>query len=119
MNFWIIAIALLAIPAVIVSWPLFKGPAKEKIIGLFVILVLPLAGILMYQEIGTPEAIHLPSASVASQSAQQQSAHDTQGGQMDALIASVARSRGDTVVTDNTRHFENIPDLQLVNWLSR
>jgi tRNA(fMet)-specific endonuclease VapC len=40
-------------------------------------------------------------------------------GEMDALIASVARSRGDTVVTDNTRHFENIPDLQLANWLSR
>jgi tRNA(fMet)-specific endonuclease VapC len=40
-------------------------------------------------------------------------------GEMDALIASVARSRGDTVVTDNTRHFENIPELQLANWLSR
>lgn len=39
-------------------------------------------------------------------------------GEIDALIASVARSRGDTVVTDNTRHFENIPDLQLANWLS-
>lgn len=89
MNFWIIAIALLAIPAAIVSWPLFKGPAKEKITGLFVVLVLPLAGILMYQEIGTPEAIHLPSPSVERQSAQQQSAHDAQGGQMDALIASL------------------------------
>jgi len=90
MNFWIIAIALLAISAAIVSWPLFKGPAKEKITGLFVVLVLPLAGILMYQEIGTPEAIHVPPSSMARQSAQQQqSAHDTQGGQMDALIASL------------------------------
>lgn len=89
MNFWIIAIALLAIPAAIVSWPLFKGPAKEKITGLFVVLVLPLAGILMYQEIGTPEAIHLPAQSMTRQTAQQQSAHDMQGGQMDALIASL------------------------------
>jgi len=89
MNFWIIAIALLAIPAAIVSWPLFKGPAKEKITGLFVLLVLPLAGILMYQEIGTPEAIHMAPASPARQSAQEQSAHDVQGGQMDALIASL------------------------------
>lgn len=89
MNFWIIAIALLAIPAAIVSWPLFKGPAKEKITGLFVVLVLPLAGILMYQEIGTPEAVHLPRTSAARQAAQQQSAHDMQGGQMDALIESL------------------------------
>jgi len=89
MNFWIIAIALLAIPAAVVCWPLFKGPAREKITALFVVLVLPLAGILMYQEIGTPEAIHLPSASVANQSAQQQSAHSTDNGQMDALIESL------------------------------
>jgi len=89
MNFWIIAIALLAIPAAVVSWPLFKGPAKEKITGLFVVLVLPLAGILLYQEIGTPEALRLPSASMARQAAQQESAHSTQGGQMDALIASL------------------------------
>jgi tRNA(fMet)-specific endonuclease VapC len=38
-------------------------------------------------------------------------------GEIDALIAAVARSRGDIVVTDNTRHFENIPNLQLENWL--
>jgi len=39
-------------------------------------------------------------------------------GELDAIIAAVARSRGDIVVTDNTRHFENIPNLQLENWLS-
>lgn len=38
-------------------------------------------------------------------------------GQLDALIASVARSRQDVLVTDNTRHFINIPSLQLENWL--
>ncbi len=89
MNFWIFAIALLAIPAAIVSWPLFMGSAREKIIGLFVVLMLPMAGMLMYQVIGTPEAIHLPSASVAQQSSQQQSAHSTQGGQMDELITAL------------------------------
>lgn len=39
-------------------------------------------------------------------------------GEMDALIAAVARSRGDIVVTDNTRHFENILSLHLENWLA-
>ena len=89
MNFWIVAIALLAIAAAIVSWPLFTGSAKEKITGLFVILMLPLAGLLMYQQIGTPEAIHLPPASAARQSAQQQPAHSAQQGQMDDLIAAL------------------------------
>ncbi|HEY5776552.1 MAG TPA: hypothetical protein VIS57_10730, partial [Xanthomonadales bacterium] len=89
MNFWIFAIALLAIPAAIISWPLFTGPAKEKIMGLFVFLMLPLVGILMYQIIGTPEAINLPSTMAAQQSAQQESAHSAQQGQMEELVASL------------------------------
>ena len=39
-------------------------------------------------------------------------------GQLDAAIAAVARSRQDTLVTNNIRHFENIQNLQLENWLS-
>jgi len=38
-------------------------------------------------------------------------------GNLDALIAAVARSRQDILVTDNTRHFINIPNIQLENWL--
>ena len=38
-------------------------------------------------------------------------------GEIDALIAAVARSRGDIVVTHNTQDFENIPQLQLEDWL--
>jgi tRNA(fMet)-specific endonuclease VapC len=37
-------------------------------------------------------------------------------GELDALIAAVARSRQDIVVTNNTRHFINISNLQLENW---
>ena len=37
-------------------------------------------------------------------------------GEIDALIAAVARSRLDTVVTDNIRHFKNIEGLKLENW---
>lgn len=39
-------------------------------------------------------------------------------GNLDALIAAVARSRQDILVTDNTRHFINIPNIQLENWLN-
>lgn len=39
-------------------------------------------------------------------------------GEIDAVIAAVARSRQDILVTNNTRHFINIPNLQLENWLA-
>jgi tRNA(fMet)-specific endonuclease VapC len=38
-------------------------------------------------------------------------------GELDSLIGAVARSRGDILVTHNTRDFENIPNLQLEDWL--
>ena len=39
-------------------------------------------------------------------------------GHLDALLAGVARSRHDVLVTDNTRHFINIKGLMLENWLN-
>lgn len=88
MNFWIIAIALLAIPALLVCWPLVRGSAGDRITGLFIVVIMPLAGVLLYQSIGTPEAIGLPSAS-ANQQAAQQEPHSAQQGQMDELIAAL------------------------------
>jgi len=38
-------------------------------------------------------------------------------GEFDALVASVARSRQLILVTDNTKHFQHIPNLALENWL--
>lgn len=38
-------------------------------------------------------------------------------GEIDALIAAVARSREDILVTNNIRDFENITNLELENWL--
>jgi tRNA(fMet)-specific endonuclease VapC len=39
-------------------------------------------------------------------------------GESDAMIAAVARSRQDILVTNNTRHFENIANLELEDWLN-
>jgi tRNA(fMet)-specific endonuclease VapC len=39
-------------------------------------------------------------------------------GDLDLQIAGVVVSRGLTLVTNNTRHFERIPDLPLDNWLA-
>jgi tRNA(fMet)-specific endonuclease VapC len=38
-------------------------------------------------------------------------------GEIDAVIGAVARCRQDILVANNTRHFINIPGLQLENWL--
>ncbi|EFA69702.1 type II toxin-antitoxin system VapC family toxin [Cylindrospermopsis raciborskii] len=38
-------------------------------------------------------------------------------GEFDALIAAVARSRNDILVTNNIKDFINIPNLKLDNWL--
>ena len=35
------------------------------------------------------------------------------------LIASQAVGEGLTVVTDNSKHFENMPDVKVVNWMER
>lgn len=39
-------------------------------------------------------------------------------GELDALIAAVARSQQAILVTNNIRDFENIQNLQLENWLA-
>ncbi|MGC9528099.1 MAG: type II toxin-antitoxin system VapC family toxin [Limnospira sp.] len=38
-------------------------------------------------------------------------------GELDAIIAAVARSRQLILVTDNVKHFENIVNLEIENWL--
>lgn len=37
----------------------------------------------------------------------------------DFLIASAAYCRGLTLVTDNVKHFKNIKDLEIENWVVR
>jgi tRNA(fMet)-specific endonuclease VapC len=36
---------------------------------------------------------------------------------MDMQIAAHARSMGAIVITNNTRHFSRVPDLQVENWV--
>jgi len=86
MNFWIIAIVLLAVPAAAISWPFLAGSAKERIIGMLVLITIPLAGLLLYQYIGTPEAIKIPT-STPRQAAQTQQPHSSQQPEMEDMVA--------------------------------
>lgn len=88
MNFWIYAIALLAVSAAVISWPLIGGTARDRIMGLFIVLIIPLGGIILYQNVGTPAAINLAAAK-PQQAAQEQPPHATGQGQMDALVTSL------------------------------
>jgi len=38
-------------------------------------------------------------------------------GAMDMMIAAHARSQGATLVSNNTRHFDKVPELLLANWV--
>ena len=93
MNFWIFAVALLAIPAVVISWPLFTGSNREKMLAVWVLVLIPLAGLLLYQQIGTPKAINLvtvkPQQQATTQAPNEAQPHDTQQGQMDELVANL------------------------------
>ncbi len=86
MNFWIFAVALLAIPAAIISWPLFAGSGKDRFIGMAVLLLMPLAGLILYQNIGTPAAINSPAATT-QQTTVNQEPHTSEQPQMVEMVA--------------------------------
>jgi len=90
MNFWIIAVALLVIPAAVISWPFFAGPSKERMLGIWVLVMMPLAGLLLYQQIGNPKAINQPAVTPQQQQASQQP-HDSQQPQMDEMVANLQK----------------------------
>ena len=86
MNFWIIAVVLLAVSAAAISWPLFTGSTKDRITAILVLLVIPVSGLVLYQNIGTPEAIGLPAAR-PQQTAQTQQPHSSQAAEMEVIVA--------------------------------
>jgi cytochrome c-type biogenesis protein CcmH len=87
MNFWIIAVALLAVSAAIMCWPLFTGPAKERASAILIVLLTPAIGLVMYQNIGTPEALGIKPAP-AQQAQQTQDPHASSGQQdVETLVA--------------------------------
>ncbi len=83
MNFWIFTIALLLIPAAVISWPLLAGTVRERLSGLILLLLIPMAGIILYQQVGSPQAINQPAEHKPS--AQQQE-NSSQQVQLDDLV---------------------------------
>ena len=84
MNFWIIAVALLTISAAVISWPILTGSTKERFLGLAILVLMPLAGLLLYQQVGTPDALNMASISTP--------AHSTQAPTLDQLVAELQQN---------------------------
>ncbi len=87
MNFWIIAVALLTVSAAVISWPLFTGTSKERLLGLVVLVLMPVAGLLLYQQVGTPAALNMADTTV--------SAHATEAPSMEQLVAELQQKLED------------------------
>jgi cytochrome c-type biogenesis protein CcmH len=86
MNFWIISIAMLAVSAAVMCWPLFTGSTKDRINGILLMLFIPIIGIVLYQQIGTPEALNVAPVAV-SQQAQSQEPHANGQADMETMVA--------------------------------
>jgi len=86
MNFWIIAVALLAVSAAVMCWPLFTGSAKERIGGLLILLVTLVAGLILYQYIGTPEALTIAPVTTP-QTTQTQEPHSSGQADIETMVA--------------------------------
>ncbi len=76
MNFWILAVAMLAIPAALISWPMFAGSARERMIGMLLLMMLPLAGLILYLQVGNPMALNPAAISPPPVAAPQTSVED-------------------------------------------
>jgi len=86
MNFWISAVALLAISAAVMSWPLFTGSMKDRINGILMVLIVPVIGLVLYQSIGTPEALRM-TPTAQRQAAQSQEPHTSGQADIETLVA--------------------------------
>ena len=83
--FWAIAAAVLFAAALITLLPLLRAKSLWKPLALAMVFLLPAAGLWMYQEIGTPDAIGLrpPPQRVANTS----ETHSPESQEMDSMIA--------------------------------
>lgn len=89
MNFWIIAVAVLTVSAAVISWPFLTGTSKERFLGLAILLLMPLAGLLLYQQVGSPDALNAANLSSANQAAPAR-ASDTPS--MEQLVAELQQN---------------------------
>ena len=83
--FWPIAAAVLFAAALITLLPLLRAKSLWKPLALAMVFLLPATGLLMYQEIGTPDALDLRPA--PQRAANTSETHAPESEEMDTMIA--------------------------------
>jgi len=84
--FWTIAAAVLFAAALITLLPLLRAKSLWKPLALAMVFLLPAAGLWMYQEIGTPDAIGLQPPP-PQRAANTSETHSPESQEMDSMIA--------------------------------
>lgn len=65
--FWLMGLAILALAGLWLAWPLLARGSEWKAVGLAVLLALPLGGLLLYRQVGTPAALDTAASDLESQ----------------------------------------------------
>lgn len=84
MNFWLVAAAIPLVAALVLTWPLLRGGRRWLSVGLALVILMPLATLMLYQQVGAPQGI----------SVQPISGHASgQPGEMDDMAEVLAQAR--------------------------
>jgi cytochrome c-type biogenesis protein CcmH len=89
MMFWVLAVAIGALAAAYICWPLLRERAAVRNYGLALIALVPLAAIGLYQTVGTPAGIGVSGS--PGQASRAESHPGDVSGEIDGMIANLER----------------------------
>jgi len=92
--FWLVSIAAALLIAGYVAWPLLRRRGSPRNYGLTLVVLVPVAAVVLYQQVGTPRGI---GVSGSPQVVNQPADHATSGaGDMDSMIAQLEQRLQDS-----------------------
>jgi cytochrome c-type biogenesis protein CcmH len=59
MSFWLISAVILILAAAVLAWPVIQSGANPKGLGMMLVVVFPVAGLMLYDTVGMPEALDM------------------------------------------------------------
>jgi cytochrome c-type biogenesis protein CcmH len=89
MTFWVLAVAIGALAAAYICWPLLKERAAVRNYALALVALVPLAAIGLYQSVGTPAGIGISGS--PTQASQADNHPGQVSGEIDGMIANLER----------------------------
>lgn len=62
MTFWVLAVLIPLLTAIVLFWPMLRGKSSSLGLGIALLLLLPAATLLVYQSVGSPRSLQPPVA---------------------------------------------------------